>query len=52
MVKRHSIRKRIKQVLSNPKSWEAVDDFFATVAVLAILAVVSVVIGHDILELF
>ena len=45
------ILKRIKQVLSNPDTWEAVDDFIATVAVLALLAYVSVVVGCDILEL-
>ena len=52
MVKRHSIRKRIKTFFSNPDTWEAVDDFFAIVAVLAILAYVSVAVGYDVLELF
>ena len=49
---KHSIRKRIKTFFSNPDIWEAVDDFIAIVAVLAILAYVSVALGYDVLGLF
>ena len=49
---KHSIRKRIKTISSNPDTWEAFKDFIAKLAVLGILAYVSVVVGYDVLELF